>query len=613
MERFNFGTYRVDDENHSAYTHCHAIANLTSPAPQPVLLLGEPGCGKTHLLYSVVNRVRSQFADVGIAYINAEEIPNEIRNLIRDPMPLKNTKESILLVDELDSFSGQGEELEEIIRLFMNEEHFVIVASNVHPKRLKHLPNTLTSLLLNGTICPIHPEPSNAQENFARQTHKNDLDRLTRDKSDLQAQSINAGIVSNMERLNSNADDSLLLALKAELEDLQSQLANAHKQLNVARTALEKSKGPEKELIEVEGDDFQELKLQIENLKGENALLSFAEKESRGLREQLKRAKEELETIQHADNPAPVVDPIETNALHKDAEERIRVAEEMKAKLDEERTQLIEEKDDLSKQIVRLQALKETIDNANRAQSKTTTVSEPSEQSGNEQQLRNVLNLPLDSISQTNSFDDILGAIQDLKDERLDLMQKLTQNVDELALANTRIETVTEDLDQQKLLMTDMELAVEVLRNEGFQGQLDLKGQIKELEASLKSAEEREAQSHLRDEALSIQLNQALESISKERGIPMHELSNDPKIIQLKSFSEDAPSSPDPFTVEPKNENDEETPSETENSVQGVHLDAPKTDASSSDRIVSLETRTMYHIEELEEDNIKRTDENQTA
>jgi hypothetical protein len=592
MERYNFGTYLVDDENRSAYTQCHAIASLTSPAPQPVLLLGEPGCGKTHLLYSVVNRVRSQFSDVGIAYINAEEFPDQIRNLILDPSPLKKTDEAILLVDELDSFSEEGEVLEEVIRLFMKEEHFIIVASNVHPKRLKLLPDSLVSLLLQGTICPIHPEQSDRRdvtiEDNARAEHGKDLERLKHEMAALQAQSVNAGIASNLERLNSNADDSLLLALKEELEEVRSQLEKTQVQLTVANESLEDSSVPTVESTQLEEDDFEELKLQIENLKGENALLSFAEKESRGLREQLQRAKDELETIQQGATQESAPDSEstqihDTRVLNEAAEDCVRIEEELKTELNDER-------DELSERIVELQEM--TMERKN---------------------IIDALNIVIEDSSESCSIGDILTAIQDLKDQRLDLMANLTRSVDELTDANSKVGTLTEDLEQQKLLMTDMEMAMEVLRNEGFQGQLDLKGQIQDLEEAVKSAEEREAQSHLRDEALSLQLNSVLESISRERGIPMHELSNDPQIIQLKSFSEDVPSSPNPFTIEIDNQEQEEPPLETEDSAEGVHLDSPKAETFDSARIVTLESRNMYHIEEMDPDDLRHNDENQTA
>jgi len=593
MERYNFGTYQVNDENRSAYTHCHAVANLTSVAPNPILLLGEPGCGKTHLLYSVVNRVRSQFSDVGIAYINSEEFPETVRDLILDPSPLRQTAEAVLLVDDLDSFTGEGEILEAVIRLFMNEEHFIIVASNVHPKRLKQLPDTLRSLISQSTICPIHLEQSlNPSPDVGENAHADqgkDLERLKQDIAALQAQSINAGIASNLERLNTNADDSLLLALKEELEDVRTQLGESRDQLVDVRTELEETKIAPGMPAEVEGDDFNELKLQIENLKGENALLSFAEKESRGLREQLKRANEELESIQQGEVPAEdatlnVSASADPNNLQSEAEEKIRIADEMRTALDEERVELVAERDDIAKQFLRLQALKESIENTNRSQLDTTATSETFEHL--ERGLEKIivaLEISPDSLSGEDSFEDIASLIHEQKSERLNLMENLTETVDELSDAHDRIDDLTTDLEQEKLLMTDMEMAMEVLRNEGYQGQLDLKGQIKKLEESLVNEKDREARRILRSE-----------NLDSESETP----------------SEETRSSTTPFKIVGDHEGDQ---TDDENSTGGVHLDSADTNSDLSSRIISLESRTMYHVEEIETDNLTDTGENQTG
>ena len=55
----------------------------------PVLLLGDDGCGKTHLLYSVVNQIRSGSARTGLAYVTAREFPDKVRGLIKDPTPVQ--------------------------------------------------------------------------------------------------------------------------------------------------------------------------------------------------------------------------------------------------------------------------------------------------------------------------------------------------------------------------------------------------------------------------------------------------------------------------------------------------------------------------------------------
>ena len=540
-----------------------------------------PGSGKTHLLYSTANRVRSKFADVGIASVNADQIPREVANLLDDPSPLEGMDEAILLVDSLERFTSELDTLENVIRLFIRHEHFVIVASNTHPKRLKHVPRSLTALLLNGTLCEIHPDQDDVDlESILHDAPgESDFHKLQKDLAVLQAQSVNAGIATNLERLNSHADASLVESLQEEMEALRTELKDTQARLGEAQSELKQAPDRPDRQTDSELDDFNELKLQIENLKGENALLSFAEKESRGLREQLNRVQQELETLRESGSTGDP-DP---------------------SALDAERARLDAEKADLAKQTQRLQELKDSIEEANQNHYDQAEAHE-SLQDMQQQLLHMLSELEL---SDGDTLDSCVTAIRNLKAERIDLMEKLTQSVEDVQTANDTIDALTGDVDQYKNLLTDMEMAMEVLRNEGSQGQLDLKGQITILEESLRMAEERETQSRMRDEALSVQLNEVLETISKERGIPLHELSNDPKIIQLKSFSKEVPASP---RMEPA----DDIPSDTENDGESDETSGVDTDAGPS-TIVPLESRTMHHVEELESEPMNRTDENQTA
>ena len=162
MKRFSFSTFQVDESNREAFDACRAIADLQPVSPMPVLLLGDQGCGKTHLLYSIVNHVRAGSSTTGLACVTAGEFPEKVRELIPDPSPVERARSAILLVDQLESFTDRVEELEAVARIFLDHGHFVLFTSNIHPARLKHLTEGMRTLLEKGRV--FHLAPCGATE-----------------------------------------------------------------------------------------------------------------------------------------------------------------------------------------------------------------------------------------------------------------------------------------------------------------------------------------------------------------------------------------------------------------------------------------------------------------
>jgi predicted nucleic acid-binding Zn-ribbon protein len=158
MKRFNFGAFQVHASNRDAFEVCRHIAELRTVSPMPVMLVGDDGSGKTHLLYAIVNHVRAGSAKTGLAVVTAREFPDKVRALIADPSPVTRAPSAMLLVDQLERFNQRVEELEGIVRIFLDHHHYVLLASSVHPARLKNLTPGLQALMAVGQIVRIAPE-----------------------------------------------------------------------------------------------------------------------------------------------------------------------------------------------------------------------------------------------------------------------------------------------------------------------------------------------------------------------------------------------------------------------------------------------------------------------
>ncbi|MFA6244140.1 MAG: DnaA/Hda family protein [Candidatus Hydrogenedentales bacterium] len=178
MKRFNFGTFLVDDANRRAFEVCRDISELAPISPQPVLLLGDEGCGKTHLLYSIVNRIRAGSSKTGLAYVTAYDFPDQVRALIDDPSPVERAQTAILLVDQLEALREWIEELEGVIRIFLDNHHSVVLASSVHHGRLHNLPKSFKELLDAGTIIHIVPRSSESQLDLIKRQVRTESDSL---------------------------------------------------------------------------------------------------------------------------------------------------------------------------------------------------------------------------------------------------------------------------------------------------------------------------------------------------------------------------------------------------------------------------------------------------
>lgn len=289
MKRYSFSTFEVDDSNRGAFEICRAVSELQSVSPQPVVLLGDDGCGKTHLLYAIVNHVRASSARAGLAYVTAREFPKEVRSLAIDPSPVEKASSAILLVDQLDKFSELTEELEAIVRVFLDNHHCVVVASAVHPERLKNLTEGLRNLLTGGLIVGIRPRVlagtsgglSDAEFRFHSE-RKQLLGRV--EKAEQEAGAAQKAIVE----LRARADVS-----QAKAERSVAELETAKQSMEALKAALDRYRS-ENENLKRRLDELSTQSTAIENLQAGHESLETELQETRAERDAAERDRDLL-------------------------------------------------------------------------------------------------------------------------------------------------------------------------------------------------------------------------------------------------------------------------------------------------------------------------------
>lgn len=316
MDRYSFGTYLVDEFNQEAFTLCHDIANLSAECEQPVMLVGDTGTGKTHLLYSIIGRIRTSSARAGIAYVTASDFPAEVRNLVTNPAPVEEAPHAVLLVDQLESFKNDLGVLEKVVRLFLENGHSVVCATNVHPARLQTLPAGLSQLLVHGHQISILPQDSPTRiellGNTIREEHEQVITRLEEDVAELRNFLTSTSESHSAEDVE---DESLLLSLRKELELTRTELSLTKARVNVSAGDGPRIKSPS--FSAQYAESISTLQQEIEQLRAENALNAVATKEARGLRIKIENLENErnalrdqleqhgVARLENADEPLP--------------------------------------------------------------------------------------------------------------------------------------------------------------------------------------------------------------------------------------------------------------------------------------------------------------------
>lgn len=158
MKGRTFDTFEVAAGNREAYEFCRRLAQLEDMGPALVLLLGPEACGKSHLLWSVAKQVRLSTIPAGLALITPQDFPDRVFDLVEDPRPLQGRR-AMLLVDNLEGFESAASRLEAVIETFLSHQHPVLVASNVHPNRLRELSGPLRAKLARSQAILIEPRP----------------------------------------------------------------------------------------------------------------------------------------------------------------------------------------------------------------------------------------------------------------------------------------------------------------------------------------------------------------------------------------------------------------------------------------------------------------------
>lgn len=154
----------VGKSNEHAFTIAKIISQQQATMYNPVMIYGNSGLGKTHLLNAIGNCVKEQNKDV--IYVLAEDFLNEYTEKIRrgtmDGFRDKYRKCDYLLIDDVQFLGGKEGVQEEVLNTFnalYGMKKQIVMTSDKPPKEIKGLADRLRSRFEGGIMAEItNPE-----------------------------------------------------------------------------------------------------------------------------------------------------------------------------------------------------------------------------------------------------------------------------------------------------------------------------------------------------------------------------------------------------------------------------------------------------------------------
>lgn len=102
----------------------HVADNVGDSVYNPLYYYGPPGVGKTHLLYSIANRISQSHPEAKIVYVKGDKFTNELVQAILHSSTVafkkKYREADILLVDDIQFIAGKESTQEEFFHTFNN-------------------------------------------------------------------------------------------------------------------------------------------------------------------------------------------------------------------------------------------------------------------------------------------------------------------------------------------------------------------------------------------------------------------------------------------------------------------------------------------------------------
>ena len=163
FSKCTFDTFVVGKSNEFARGAALAVAELPGTAYNPLVIYGNSGLGKTHLLVAIANYAMQNFPRMATRYVSANKFLNDyVEATQRNQWGTFNSKYhqvDILLVDDVQYLEGKDETINQLFNIFnemTNRNKQIVLSADRAPKDID-MDDRMRSRFISGLLADIKP------------------------------------------------------------------------------------------------------------------------------------------------------------------------------------------------------------------------------------------------------------------------------------------------------------------------------------------------------------------------------------------------------------------------------------------------------------------------
>lgn len=163
---FTFDNFIVGSTNRFAQAASFAVADNAEIIYNPLVIYGNSGVGKTHLMLAIKNHIKKKYPAKKIAYVRSEDFTNQLIQALKlgveamDEFHARYRSVDILLIDDIQFIAGKESTQEEFFNTFntlhQNNKQIVVTLDRP-PKEIKLLDDRIRSRFESGLFADITP------------------------------------------------------------------------------------------------------------------------------------------------------------------------------------------------------------------------------------------------------------------------------------------------------------------------------------------------------------------------------------------------------------------------------------------------------------------------
>lgn len=164
---FTFDNFIVGATNRFAHAASFAVANNPNIIYNPLIIYGNSGVGKTHLMLAIKNHIKKNFPGKKIEYTRSEDFTNQLIKALQDgklglgtidDFRNKYRNVDVLLIDDIQFIAGKEQTQEEFFNTFntlLQKNKQIVVTLDRPPKEIKTLDDRIRSRFESGLFADI--------------------------------------------------------------------------------------------------------------------------------------------------------------------------------------------------------------------------------------------------------------------------------------------------------------------------------------------------------------------------------------------------------------------------------------------------------------------------